>query len=238
VPYSELEVKKYARKIGKSRSTIWLWIKQGCDLRDPKSVREWVTRNTIRETNISKARKRRRDYQQTSRQSEDVTNFRQPSPPTNGSLPPAGKRGTAAALERLEHQEEESYRRLQVALASGSPASIDAAETFWLRCSEVLRRLDLAIEVSRRSEQTMISLSEAESGILAATEWLRVSVMVFLSSEAVPLMGLKNVGEFKSYFIERFRSILALTIMNSLRTKSPVPSWASRRILEAWNVRE
>jgi hypothetical protein len=64
MPYSELEVKEYARKIGTSRSTIWLWIKQGCDLRDPKSVREWVMRNTIRETNISKARKRRRESEQ------------------------------------------------------------------------------------------------------------------------------------------------------------------------------
>jgi hypothetical protein len=48
------ESAEYARKIGRSRSTLFLWIKQGCNLRDPKSVAEWVTRNTIRETNISK----------------------------------------------------------------------------------------------------------------------------------------------------------------------------------------
>jgi hypothetical protein len=40
---------------------LWVLVREGCDLRNPKSVREWVTRNTIRETNISKASKRRRD---------------------------------------------------------------------------------------------------------------------------------------------------------------------------------
>jgi hypothetical protein len=66
MPYSSVEIAEYGRKIGKSRSTLYLWIKQGCNLRDDKSVREWVTRNTIRETNISKARKRRRDNEHVS----------------------------------------------------------------------------------------------------------------------------------------------------------------------------
>jgi hypothetical protein len=57
MPYSAVEIAEYGRKIGKSRSTLFKWIQEGCDLRDPKSVAEWVTRNTIRETNISKARK-------------------------------------------------------------------------------------------------------------------------------------------------------------------------------------
>jgi hypothetical protein len=55
--YSQIEIAEYAQKIGKSRSTLFRWIRQGCDLRNQKSVDEWVTRNTIRETNISKARK-------------------------------------------------------------------------------------------------------------------------------------------------------------------------------------
>jgi hypothetical protein len=59
--YSQIEIDEHVRKIGKSSSTLWRWVREGCDLRNPKSVREWVTRNTIRETNISKASKRRRD---------------------------------------------------------------------------------------------------------------------------------------------------------------------------------
>ena len=61
MPYTAVEMAEYCRKIGKCRTTLFKWIREGCDLRDPKSVAEWVTRNTIRETNISKARKRRRD---------------------------------------------------------------------------------------------------------------------------------------------------------------------------------
>jgi hypothetical protein len=64
MPYSQVEIAEYCRKIGRRRLTLFLWIKQGCDLRDPKSVREWVTRNTIRETSISKSRKRRAEASQ------------------------------------------------------------------------------------------------------------------------------------------------------------------------------
>lgn len=49
--------------------------------------------------------------------------------------------GAAAALERLEAQEEESRRRLVAALERGNPLEIDAAQTFWLKCYETLRRL-------------------------------------------------------------------------------------------------
>jgi hypothetical protein len=48
--YTAVEIAEYSRKIGRSRSTLFKWISEGCDLRDPKSVTEWVTRNTIRET--------------------------------------------------------------------------------------------------------------------------------------------------------------------------------------------
>jgi hypothetical protein len=50
------------------------------------------------------------------------------------------------------------------------------------------------------------------------------------------LMGLKNPGEFRAYFKERFSGIVDLTVRGSLKTNSPVPIWAGRRIREAWNV--
>jgi hypothetical protein len=58
--FSRIEVGEYARKVGKSERTLWRWIKEGCNLRDPKSLREWQVRNQIRETPIERARKRRR----------------------------------------------------------------------------------------------------------------------------------------------------------------------------------
>jgi hypothetical protein len=96
---------------------------------------------------------------------------------------------------------------LQAALERGNPIEIDAAQSFWLRCSETLRRLDLAVEIARRQEESMIPLKTAQDAMTFAAEWLRISVMQLLSSETVALIGLKSVGEFKSYFIERFCGI-------------------------------
>jgi hypothetical protein len=238
--YSQIEIAEYSRRIGKSVPTLWRWIRQGCDLRDPRSVREWQTRNEIRKTNIARARERR------GKKSGDTDvgclGGRQIKPQTgsepvsNGELPPAGRKGAAAALERLECQEEEAHRRLVVALAHGNPAEIDAAQTFWLRCSETLRRLDLAVEVARRQEETQIPLKEAQDAITAASEWLRISVAVFLSSEIPALMGIKTVGEFKFYFMERFKDILDLTVKGADKTRSAIPDWAKERIKTAWNV--
>jgi hypothetical protein len=71
---------------------------------------------------------------------------------------------------------------------------------------------------------------------LVIADWLRISFALFLSSEARPLMGIRDVGEFKHYAIERFRSILHLTVHNSLSTNSPIPDWAAQKVKESWNV--
>jgi hypothetical protein len=47
MPYSKVEITEYSHRIGKSVPTLWRWIREGCNLRDPKSVREWETRNEI-----------------------------------------------------------------------------------------------------------------------------------------------------------------------------------------------
>jgi hypothetical protein len=61
-------------------------------------------------------------------------------------------------LRRLEEEEQHGYARLQLALASKDAIAIDAAQTYWLRVAEVLRRLDRELEFSRRSEEQMIPL--------------------------------------------------------------------------------
>jgi hypothetical protein len=147
--YSQIEVNEYAHRLGKSERTLWRWIKKGCNLRDPKSVREWVTRNEIRKTNIARARERRGKESVLpiagkhlhEHQAKPQTRF---EPPGNGeTLPPPGRCGAAAALERLELAEERAHARLQITLERGDPLAINAAQTFWLKCSETLRRLDL-----------------------------------------------------------------------------------------------
>jgi hypothetical protein len=71
-----------------------------------------------------------------------------------------GGRRPAAALERLEASEEEAHRRLERAQTGGNPA-IREAQEFWLKCSETLRRLDLAVEIARRQEKSQIPLRTA-----------------------------------------------------------------------------
>jgi hypothetical protein len=49
-------------------------------------------------------------------------------------------------------------------------------------------------------------------------------------------MGIKDVGEWKTYAIERFKGILDLTVKSSLQTRSPISDWAAEKVREAWNV--
>jgi len=81
-----------------------------------------------------------------------------------------------------------------------------------------------------------IRISLAEDVATAIAEWLRIAVMQFLSSETLALMGLKDSGEFRHYFVTRFRGILALVLKNADQTNSAIPDWAKARIKEAWNV--
>lgn len=76
----------------------------------------------------------------------------------------------------------------------------------------------------------------AHADWIVLSEWLRIAFAVFLSSETVPLMGLRSPGEFKHYAFERFRSILHMTVRNSLKIQSPIPDWAAEKIKESWNV--
>jgi len=107
---------------------------------------------------------------------------------------------------------------------------------FWVRCVESLRKLDLSVELGRRDLEEMVPKRLACEIAAYISDWLRISFAVFLSSEVKPLMGIRDVGEWKHYAIERFRSILHLTVRNSLKTHSPIPDWAARQVMESWNV--
>jgi hypothetical protein len=66
--------------------------------------------------------------------------------------------------------------------------------------------------------------------------WLRISFAQFLSAESPGLMGIKDLGEFKFFAIERFRGILHATVKASIRSDPPIPDWAASKVIEAWNV--
>jgi hypothetical protein len=98
--------------------------------------------------------------------------------------------------------------------------------------------LDLAVEVARRQEEAQVPLKTAQAAVLSVSDWLRIAFAQFLSSEVRMLMGCKEVGEFKAYAFERFKSILHLTVRDSLKTNSPIPDWAAEKVKESWNVQE
>jgi hypothetical protein len=127
-------------------------------------------------------------------------------------------------------------RALSTAMEKGNPFQIEALQDFWLKCSETLRKLDLAVEMARRDAEEQVPKKLAEDVSLFVAEWLRIAFAQFLSSEARSLMGIRDVAEFKSYSIERFRGILDLTVKSSLQTRSPIPEWAAEKVKEAWNV--
>jgi hypothetical protein len=62
--YTRAEILEHAERIGKSRATLRRRVSQGCNLRDPESVREWVTWNEIRKTNIQRAKEKGRGKEQ------------------------------------------------------------------------------------------------------------------------------------------------------------------------------
>jgi len=129
-----------------------------------------------------------------------------------------------------------AHARLLAAIEKGNPFQIQEHQDFWLKCSETLRKLDLAVEMARRDAEEQVPKKLAELISLYISEWLRIAFAQFLTSEARSLMGIKEVGEFKAYAIERFKGILDLTVKSSLQTRSPIPAWAAKKVKEPWNI--
>ena len=114
--YSEAEILELSKRIG-SGTTLWRWASQGCDLRSHASVQTWIEKNRLRETNVTKS-KRRRDHESDKYLSVPVRR-RAVTLAAMGDLPPIGKKGAAAALERLEASEERAHARPAAALVRG-----------------------------------------------------------------------------------------------------------------------
>src|SRR6516165_1306901 len=90
--------------------------------------------------------------------------------------------------------------------------------------SPLLFYLRLSLRKTRRSEDEMIPLKTAQEVVTFVSEWLRISIMTFLSAEGLTLAGgFKTVGDLKAYFIQRFKGIMFLTLKNADRTMSAVP---------------
>ena len=233
------KVKELASRLKRCERTVYRWIAEGMDIEDEQSIRTFSIGKELRKTNVKRAKERLEALGVSG-----VSNGSGISPmrsreqdPLFDDLPPAGRKGAAAALERLENAEERAHVRLQVALQqSNNQFLVRELADYWLKCSETLRRLDLAVEMARRDSEEQLPKKLAEDLALFISEWLRIAFFQFLSSEGPTLMGIKQFGEWKKYALERFHGILELTVKSSMQTKSQIPEWAAAKVREAWNI--
>jgi hypothetical protein len=219
-------IKQVAKSTGRSVGTIWRWQRQGCDLNNPASIKEFLEGNELRR-NANLVRRGKTDVSPNDTTTPDLDGI---------ELGPVGKRGAAAALQRLEEIEERAHARLMRAIEIGNPFQVKAAQEFYLRSSETLRRLDLAVETERRKSDEQVPKMLVEDFSRKISEWLRLSFERFLNAESPGLMGIKDLGEFKFSAIEGFRGILHRTVKVSIGKNSPIPPWAAAKVIEAWNV--
>jgi hypothetical protein len=225
------QVNALADRLGKHPATIFRWLKLGLDIDSETSIQEFL-----------QGKKRKRNpHPNTIRKPKAQVGpgpvAADPEPPDLNriGLEPRGPLGVAAALARLEGNEIMAAARLTRAIEHGDQFQIRAAQDFYLRTTEVLRRLDLSIEIERRNIEEQVPMRQVEDISLQIATWLRIAFTQFLSSESPGLMGIKDLGEFKFSAIERFKGLLHATVKASLKT-NPIPPWAASRVIEAWNV--
>jgi hypothetical protein len=152
-------VESVAIKTGKSTSTVWRWAKAGCDLSSSASINQFLKGSHHKRNGVRTA------------EPETSSNDQAES-----DLPPLGRRGAAAALQRLEQTEERAFARLSRAIEAGNPFQVKAAQEFYLRSSEVLRRLDAAVECERRKTGELVSKQSVENVAQQISEWLRTAL--------------------------------------------------------------
>ena len=229
------QVELVAKKTGKSTSTIWRWRKNGCDISSSASLKEFLQGEKRRQRSNT-VQKSEKENISAGPVADPQESAHVPEPDLNLiDLGPIGPKGAAAALQRLEEVEERAHARLLRAIESGNQFEKKACQEFYLRASETLRRLDLAVETERRSrsdEQVPKFLVEQVATLISA--WLRIAFAQFLTAESPGLMNIKDLGEFKFSAIERFKGVLHSTV--KARLKSDLPDWAAAKVTEAWNV--
>jgi hypothetical protein len=229
-----LRVNQLADRLGKHPATIFRWLKLGLDIDSEDSIQQFLS-GKERRRNPNTVRKSKKDNISAGSVANPAES--QQVPDLNQiELSPTGPRGAAAALARLEEIEERAHARLMRAIEHGDQFQIKAAQEFYLRTSESLRRLDAAIEVERRKSDEQVPLFLVEQISAQISGWLRSAFEQFLSAETVCLMDIDSLGEFKAHAIERFKSLLHSTVKVSLRSDASIPDWAAARVIEAWNV--
>src|ERR1700692_4157032 len=92
-------IKQVAKSTGRSVGTIWRWQRQGCDLSNPASIKEFLEGNELRR-NANLVRRGKADVGPNDTATPDLNLI---------ELGPIGKKGAAAALARLEFIELQAH---------------------------------------------------------------------------------------------------------------------------------
>jgi len=222
-----VRVKQVADRLGKHPATIWRWVARGCDIDDENSIQQFLLGKRRQNPTSAECAVDPQESQHEPEPQSDLNSI---------ELAPVGKRGAAAALQRLEEIEERAHARLMRAIEAGNQFQIKSAQEFFLRASESLRKLDAAVEIERRKADEQVPKFLVEQIATLISAWLRIAFAQFLSAESPGLMGIKDLGEFKFSAIARFRGILHATVKASLRANPPIPPWATAKVIKAWNV--
>jgi hypothetical protein len=234
------QVNALADRLGKHPATIFRWLKLGLEIDSETSIQEFLQgkkrRRSPHPNTIRKPKKENQISANPVAESETGLASQNPEPDLSlMELGPVGKRGAAAALQRLEEIEERAHARLMRAIEIGNPFQVKAAQEFYLRSSETLRRLDLAVENERRNALEQIPMRQVQDVALQISTWLRTAFEQFLNAEAVLLMDISDLGEFKAHCIDRFKGLLHSTVKVRFKT-NPMPDWAANQVREGWNI--
>ena len=137
-----------AERYKASPKTISRWRGEGAPLSDPAAMRRWIAARK----NIPR---------------RILESVRPPKAKAGiGKVPMVvGVKGAAATLARLEAEELAAYQRLQVAIEAGDEMSIRLARKGWLEVSELLRKIDMVIEDSRRQAGELIPRNLVENAV-------------------------------------------------------------------------
>jgi hypothetical protein len=230
---STKKVKELAGRLKRSERTVWRWIQEGLDVTSERSVRAFSEGKELRKTNVQKARERREAFGVSDGSGSRTSDEPELGQWFSGELSAPRERGAAAALERLEESEERSHARLLIAMETGNRFQIEALQDFWLKCSETLRKLDIAVDLARRDRGEQVPKRLVEEISFQISAWLCTAFGQFLSAEAQTLIGIRGLGESKAYAIRRFHEILEVTVKSSMQT---IPDWAAAKVREAWNI--
>jgi hypothetical protein len=126
-----LRVKQVADRLKRHPATIFRWINLGLDIYSEDSIHQFSL-GKKRSQSPNLLRKPTTESVETGSKSVDEA-----TPDLNLiALAPIGKRGAAAALQRLEEIEERAHARLMRAIEHGNPFEIKNFETCYCRSQE------------------------------------------------------------------------------------------------------